>query len=235
MTVSRHLLIILLFVTGTRTFAQSGASKKFSNPTGFNRQQAFGTAIGVGTSRFKVTNSNWNQGTINYNDSLNSIVSKSGLKLDFTILYYVNFNKIFAFRPTITTSIGSEKIQYNKSQSFETVDAGTLSAIASLPMIFKFKSKKTQPFIMAGPSLSFMLGQDRKAKNILPLKTFDLLGDLGLGIDIDIPKWHAIASPEIRYSSGFFNRKAEGNNLYTNTIEQLKRRAFTFTIYMRGR
>ena len=235
MGISRQVLIIILFLTATRTFGQLDTSVKFIHQTGFDKPKAFGLAVGAATSRFKVRNSNWKQGTINYNDSLNSIISKSGFKFDVSLLYFINFNKTFAFRPTITISFTGDKIQYNKSQLVETIDASTLSGMASLPMLFKFKGKRIQPFIVAGPSFSFVLGQDDKGKNLLPLKTADLLGDIGLGVDIDIPKWIVIASPEIKYSSGFLNKKEEANNLYTNTIEQLKRRSFTFTIYLRDR
>ena len=80
-----------------------------------------------------------------------------------------------------------------------------------------------------------MLGQDNKVEKLLPLKTIDLLGDMGLGIDIDMPKLKIIATPEVKYSAGFLNRKGRANNLYTNTIEQLKRKSLTFTIYLRDR
>lgn len=235
MRICRQILIVLLFFITTRTLGQHEISVNSINPTGFAKPRAFGLAVGAGTSRFKVTNSNWKQGTINYNDSLNSITSKSGFKFDVSLLYFINFNQTFAFRPTITVSFTEDKILYNKFRLDETIDASTVSGTASLPILFKFRSKSVQPFIVAGPSFSFVLGQDDKGKNFLPLKKVDLLGDIGFGIDIDIPKWIVITSPEIKYSSGFLNRKEEANNLYTNTIEQLKRRTFTFTIYMRDR
>lgn len=227
------MLFILLLLTGTGVFAQSDTSAKLIKPTKFDRKRVFGLAFGAGISDFRVTNSNWKQGMIDYNDSLKSIASQSAFKFDLSFLYLINFSKTLAFRPTATLSIEGTKLQYNKHQSVEIIDKGIASQILSLPFLYKFQGKRIQPYLLAGPSFSFMFGQDDKVEKFVPLKTIDLLGDIGFGIDIDIPKLKIIATPEMKYSVGLLNRKGEANNLYMNTIEQLKRRALTFTIYLR--
>jgi hypothetical protein len=230
----RQLLVILFLFTAVRTLAQSDTTKHIKL-TGFDRKRQIGVALGTGTSNFKVTNSNWKQRTIDYNDSLKSIVSKSVFKFDLSILYLINFNKNFAFRPTITLSFEGGKVQYNKHQSVETVDLRTVSETVSLPLLLKFRGKSMQPYILVGPTFLFMLGQDDTLQNHLPLKSFDVLGDAGIGLDIDAPIIKMIVTPEVKFSRGLLNQKGTANDLYANTIERLRRHYFTFTIYLRDR
>jgi hypothetical protein len=231
---NRQLLLILLPLISTGVFAQSDTVKPVK-PTGFDRKSQFGLALGAGTSRFRVTNSNWKQGAVNYADSLKSVGSNSVFKFDLTIIYLVNFNKTVSLRPAATLSFEGGKVEYSKQQSTETVNLNTVSEMVSLPLLFKFRNKNVQPYFAIGPSFLFMLGQDKKAENLLPLKTFDVLGDGAIGLDIDAPKWKIIVTPEIKYSAGVLNQKGTANNLYSNTVESLKRQSFTFTIYFRDR
>lgn len=229
-----QLLIVLFLSFGTKLFAQGDTTKPIK-PAGFERKRQFSLSLGAGTSNFKVTNSNWKQGTINYNDSLKSITSNSVFKFDIAIQYLINFSRSVSFRPAVTLSFEGGKLQYNRPQSVETVKLTTASEALSLPFLFKFRSKSIQPYFAIGPSFLLMLGQDEKAKNLLPLKTFDVLGDASVGLDIDAPKLKMIVTPEIKYSVGLLNQKGSANNLYINTIDQLKRKAITFTVYLRDR
>ena len=234
MKIFKLLLIILFLFVATRIFAQ-GDTTKPKKLTGFDIKRQIGLALGAGTSNFKGTNSNWKQGATNYNDSLKSITSNSVFKFDLSILYLVNINKNFAFRPTTTLSFEGGKLQYNRHQSVEKLDTRTASQLLYLPFLLKFPSKSIQPYFIVGPSFLYMLGQDEKVEDLLPLKSFDVLADAGVGIDIDIPKLKMIVTPEAKFSMGLLNQKGTANNLYANTIEQLKRQAFTFTLLLRDR
>jgi hypothetical protein len=234
MKIYRPLLLVLLLLAGTKTFAQTDTTKPVKL-TGFDREKQFALSLGAGTSSFKVTNSNWKQGPINYNDSLRSITRKSVFKFDLSILYLINFNKSVSFRPAIALSFEGGKIQYSKQQSVETLNLSTTSVMLSSPFLFKFRTKSIQPYLALGPGFLYMLRQDEKAEKLLPLKTFDLLADAGLGVDIDVPRLKLIVTPEVKFSTGLLNQKGTANNLYANTVEQLKRQAFTFTVYLRDR
>lgn len=234
MQIYRKLFVVFLLLPGTITFAQTDATKHIKQG-GFDRKKQFAIALGAGTSTFKVNNSNWNQGAINYNDSLKSIISNAVFKFDLSILYLINFNKYFAFRPAITTSFEGGKVQYNKLQLSETLNLTTASQMVSLPMLIKFPRGVIQPYVLIGPSLIYISAQDESAEDLLPLKNFDVLADAALGIDIDAQKLKIIMTPEVKLSFGLLNQKGTANNLYTSTIEHLKRQAFTFSLYLRNR
>lgn len=235
MRIYRQLPLVSLLLIGTGIFAQNDTTVKPVKLTGFEGKRQIGVSFGAGISNFQVTNSNWKQGTTNYNDSLKTIASSSVFKFDLSILYVINFSKRFSFRPAVTLSFEGGNIHYIKPQSVETIKATTASEMLSLPFLFKYRSRSVRPYIAVGPSFLYMLGQEKKTESLLSLKTFDVLGDVGVGVDIHAPKQKLIVTPEIKYSMGLLNQKGTADNLYANTIEKLKRQALAFTIYLRDR
>lgn len=229
-----QLLFLLPFLTCKWVVAPTETTNPV-NLSGFDKKKQLALAIGAGVSNFQFRKSNWQQGTINYNDSLNSIQPASVLKFDITLLYLFNLNKTFSVRPAFSLSFEGGKLQYNKQATVESLDLTTVSAIMPLPILYKFRRGNVQPYFSFGPSLLLMLGQAEASEPVLPIKRFDVLGDAGIGMDIDVPKWKMIVSPEIKYSTGLLNQKGDANNLYSNTIQSLKRQFFTFTIYLRDR
>jgi hypothetical protein len=117
--------------------------------------------------------------------------------------------------------------------NIETLKIETVSMNASLPLIFKFSQKKVSPYFSAGPSFNYMLAQDESSSSKLPIKTFTLFGDAGLGVDIVFLKAGMILSPELKFSAAFTDIKENANNLYTNTLTSLKRQTFMLSIYLR--
>ena len=155
------------------------------------------------------------------------------MKVDFGLIYQLNINDAIAVRPTLLAIFEGGKNTYEKYLSTENLNLSTISYSLSIPLILKRQLVKSQPYISVGPSFLYMLAQHEDAQNLMPLKTADLLGEFGLGIDLFSKKLKAVVSPEIRYSHGFFNVKSDAHNLYTNTVEELKRRSFTLSFVFR--
>lgn len=199
----------------------------------FNKKKQLGIVLGVGASRFKIRKSNWQQGNINYNDSLKNINTNSILKVDFGLVYQLNINNTLAVRPTLLAIFEGGKIAYEKYSSRDNLNLSTISYSLSIPLILKRQLAKSQPYISFGPSFLYMLAQHEDAQNLMPLKAADLIGEFSLGIDLLSKRLKAVISPEIQYSYGFLNLNSDSHNLYTNTIEKLNRRSFTLSFVFR--
>ena len=202
------------------------------------RKTQLGIEIGGGINNFKLNFSNWKQGNINYNDSLNGITTSNGIKFDLGLICQINFSETVAWRPFLGLAFESGNIIYDKKtptgeRSIETVKIETSSLNASLPLIFKFSQKKVAPYFSAGPSFNFMLSQDESSSSKLPIRSFTLFGDAGLGVDINLLKAGIILSPELKFSTSFTDINEDANNLYTNTLSSLKKQTFVLSIYLR--
>lgn len=202
--------------------------------TNYNRKSQFGIAIGFGQSKLKDTKASWQQGTINYNDSLNSIESRNIFKFDIGAIYQLNFNNSIAIRPELTTSFEGGQLTYNRKQRTENLKVSNASFFLSMPLIIKYPSRIVKPYLGFGPSVGVILGQDKNDEPVyVPLKNFDFLGDFLTGIEWKSQLVKSIVSVEMKFSTGLLNIKSDANTLYTNTIESLKRQALTLRIAVR--
>jgi hypothetical protein len=200
------------------------------------RKTQLGVEIGGGINNFKLNFSNWRQGNINYNDSLNNITTSNGAKFDLGLICQINFSETVAWRPLLSLAFETGDIIYDRKTStgerhIETLKIETTSMNASLPLIFKFSQKKIAPYFSAGPSFNYTIAQDESSSSKLPVKSFTLFGDAGLGVDINLLK--TILSPELKFSASFTDINEDANNLYTNTLSSLKKQTFMFSIYLR--
>ena len=196
----------------------------------------FGFMAGFGANNLHITLSNWERGQVNYNDSLESITANQKPKIEIGIICQVNLNNVLSWRPSLTFSSEKRNLVYIRKNSSgqsktETVSIQTFSLNVGVPFVFRFSQNKVAPYLSAGPVFSFLATQDGQADKV-PVKNFDMLGEAGLGADFTIANsW--VLSPEIKYSAGFVNIIRNANNLYTNTISNLKRQSYTFNVYFR--
>lgn len=206
-----------------------------------------GIMIGGGISIPDITYSetDWRQGNINYSDSLFNIATSTGGKFDLGITGYLSLGKIIAIRPSVQFIYESGEIDYNR-KPFATGAAFTqtkkterIALNIPVPFIIRFSQKNIDPFLSVGPTISFSLDQynapNPADQRQIPMKSFNFLGEAGLGVDIRLKKSTLVLSPELRYSQGFTNIKGTGNSLFLNTISSLKKKAFTFSFYLRRR
>jgi hypothetical protein len=225
MTFKRTLFLIAFLSYQCLTLGQT----KKANP---NRKNQFGFAFGFGASKFKISNSIWQQGSVNYGDSLNRIEAKKNFKVDAIVFYQHSFNRAISVRPSLGLTInGAGKIVYNRKQNVETLDCKSAPIVLSVPAIVRIPSKSISPYLLAGITFLFRGSPYGETEKKLPFKGVDLLTDIGIGADITTP--HVIISPEIKFASGLLNAKPDTNNFYSNTIAKLNRQSVTFSVYFR--
>lgn len=228
------LAICLATLSWTFCIAQTDTTKDEPiKPAKFDKKKQFGIIIGVGTSKFKTSYSNWQQGNISYSDSLNSIKGNNVFKLEFGFVYQINLGKMLSIRPTYQTVFEGGKLDYDRKTSTESINLSTYSHTLSIPFVFNRNMGSYQPYITVGPSLLYMMAQEKEVKSMLPIESFDILGEASVGVDFYSKALKCIVSPGLKYSMGFLNNKGNANNIYSNTIGELKRQSVSFTINFR--
>jgi len=117
----------------------------------------------------------------------------------------------------------------------DTIKIKNTSIHVAVPLIIHFSNKKIAPFISLGPSFNYIISQDARSTELLPVKKSVFLGDAGLGVDITLGKSRLILSPELRYTQGFNNQKENAGTEFATVTSSLKQRGVTFSIYLRGK
>ena len=196
------------------------------------RKSQFGVVAGSGISQLRPTYS------VTRNDSLVSITPGNIIKLDLGVVCQVSLGKKIGLRPAAIVSFEGGDLVYQKKPpsgaiTTETIQMKTISVNVSAPVIIKFSEKNIAPFLSIGPTFSYLIRQNAAASEKLPVKNTELIGDLGLGLDIGFLKSRFIISPELKFSKGISDINGGTNNFYTNKITNLKRQAFTFSLYFR--
>jgi len=194
------------------------------------KPQHFGISIGVGQNNYQIKKSNWIQTPINYNDSLNSISSKSSIGFNLGLSYYLTLTKNILLRPTYTMALPSTgKLTFERKSASETLDLRSVSFALSVPVNFKISTKGFNPYLTIGPGFSF-LAQNDDVKHQVEFKAFNLLGQIGFGGEVPF-KYFKI-KPELLYSTGFSDMRKRKDNIYNNTISSLLQQNLSLTFYI---
>lgn len=198
-------------------------------------KNSFGAVTGGGISQFNPTY------VRNGNSTIIGINPKSIVKADIGIIYQAGLGKNISIRPTTVVSMEGGELEYQRQAPTggqvvtDPIKIKNTTVNVAIPIIVRLSDKNIAPFIMLGPSYSYVLSQNAAATERVPIKKSILLGEAGLGVDIGFAKSRLILSPELRYSQGFNNLKETGSSDYSLTLSDLKKRGFTLSIYLRGR
>jgi hypothetical protein len=167
------------------------------------------------------------------------VEGKERAAFDLGLIYQAGIGGSIDIRPSIQFSFDGGDLIYERtptaSPQFETVTLKNISINASLPLVFRLSKKEVVPFIMIGPSFSYIIKQDANAQERVPVKKSVAIGDAGFGVDIGIKKAGIILSPEIKYSRSFTDTKDGTRTAYTTVLSSLKKQGFTFHLYLRKR
>jgi tetratricopeptide (TPR) repeat protein len=218
-----------------KAVGQNNSGKNNSTNKKPLKKNSFGVVAGSGVSHLNPT----------YKDAGNTNIvgvnPKNIIKLDLGIIYQVGIGKNVSLRPSaLITTEGGELVYQRRLVTggqiiSDPVKLKNTSVTATLPLLIRLSDKKIAPFISLGPSFSYVLSQNAATATRIPVKKSILMGDAGIGVDIDFAKSRLVLSPEIKYTQGFNNIRDDGKNEFTNTLSSLKKRGVTFSIYLRGR
>ncbi len=200
------------------------------------RKSSFGYTLGGGLTQSNPTYSG------NPQTGYVGVAANSAITLDLGFIYQVNLGNTISIRPATTVNFETMDVDFQRRNVVggpiitETVSVKTTAVNIALPLIIRLSSKNIAPYIALGPSFNYIFSQDNTSSEILPVKKSLLLGDAGLGVDINILKSGFILSPELKYSAGF----SDINNNSTSSpqaasLSSLKRNAFTLSFYLRKR
>lgn len=171
------------------------------------------------------------------NDTLKR-VEPSGVG-GFTLGFILNarMHDNFDFRVTPQVGFYQRGVEYtfiSKTTGAKVADKQMVEAtFVELPILVKYKSQRRNNFrmyIVGGvkPSISTSNKNKDQRPDKLRFNSYDLAIDYGLGCDIYFPLFKL--SPEIRFSNGLVGMKAPDNNLYANSIQNLRSKTMTFML-----
>jgi len=217
-------ICVLFLILNLITYNSFGQGKKG------HRKGNFGLQFGASLNKMRIGYSNWQQGGVNYFDSLKSIKSQNSVSVDMGFCYTAKFNEFISVRPNIMMSFGEGgNLVYDKGQSSETLKLQSTTFGISLPLIVNLSTMTIKPYVCTGVTLLYRYSQLQDVESKYKLKDFDELGQIGFGIKL--PNKHVAISPEISYNNGFVNVANKMSNFYTSTIDKLNRQKFSFTVF----
>lgn len=157
----------------------------------------------------------------------------------FTLGFILNarMHDNFDFRLTPQVGFYQRGVEYtfiSKTTGNKVSDKQMVEAtFVELPILVKYKSQRRNNFrmyILGGvkPSISTSNKNKDQRPDKLRFNSYDLAIDYGLGCDIYFPLFKL--SPEIRFSNGLVNMKAPDNNLYANSIQNLRSKTLNFML-----
>lgn len=210
-------------------------SVKKRKPNTGNKKIQFGGVVGGGLSQIDATSR-----TPTANDRTLLIDVKGKAKFDLGIIAQIGLGNFVSIRPSVLASIESSDFTYETrgltgGSVTEVIPVKTTSIAVPIPVIIRFSNKNISPFISAGPTFSLLMQKTDENSSRVAVKPIDVLGDIGLGVDIGLLKSHLVISPELKYSRGLLSVKEEQNTVYSNIISKLNRQTFTFSLYLRAR
>jgi hypothetical protein len=232
----QKIIFILLFCFGRLLMAQSGASNKptINLPNYDDKTLHYGFVLALNYATFTLKPSST---FYQLNDTLRRVnpIGVGGFTLGFIL--NARLQDHFDFRVTPQVGFyqrGVEYSFYNKKTGSIDKDLQTVEAtFVELPLLVKFKSQRRNNFRMyviggVKPSLSTSNKNKDQRPDKLRFNSYDFAIDYGLGCDIYFPLFKL--SPEIRFSNGLANMKAKDNNLYANTIQNLRTNTITLML-----
>lgn len=153
----------------------------------------------------------------------------------------LSFGNTISLRPSATISFEQTDIAYERrgttgSPDIETVSVKGAAVNIALPLLIRFSSGNIAPYLSLGPSYSYLLSQNSSSAELLPIKKSLVLGNAGLGVEIGLLKSGFVISPELKYSAGLSDmRDNPAATPYGEALSDLKRNAFTLSLYLRKR
>jgi hypothetical protein len=197
------------------------------------RYVKFGIHMGFNVSNFRAFRSENFIAT----DSLLSIKAENGTGFNLGIVsaLYLHKNLELRFIPTLSFAERTLRYEFENSSSPQLLE----SIFLEFPLQIKFKSDPIKDFriyVIAGMKYGLDLAsksEARNAENIIKLNRFDLSVEYGVGFEINFPLF--ILVPEIKVSNGVLDAHSlDPDLIFSNTLDQLKSRTFTFSLNFEG-
>jgi hypothetical protein len=186
-----------------------------------------GGTIGGGISQPKFTAVNSTA-----NDTLQFDGTKGGFRFELGIKVNIPLGNNISIRPALLyfNEQNSVDVFNKRTGAVSTITQKNSSVSLPIPFIFNFSNKPVSPYITAGPSFSLLL-QNSQAD--FPVKSLDISGDLGIGVDISSKKSPVVISPELRFTEGFSNINGDKTGSLSRLLTDIKRKSYTLSIYIR--
>jgi len=216
------------------------AQRKAPNLPNYDmRMFHFGFALGINYATFTIKP----QSNLNPFDSLR-IVEPSGMPgFDIGIVSNMNLGKYFDLRFIPSISLINRTINYTikySGNTLGTVKQDIESVNLNFPLLIKFKSSRmgdVRFYAITGPQYCVDLASRAKKRNsgdnsYIKLYASDLQAQVGVGLDFYLEFFKF--SIEAKMSYGVLNLLKNENNIWTNSVKDLRSKTFHVTFLFEG-
>ncbi|MCP4122346.1 MAG: PorT family protein [Bacteroidetes bacterium] len=197
------------------------------------RHIKFGINMGFNLSNFRVFRSDAFVST----DSLLAINAENGTGFNLGIVSSLYLHKNFELRFIPSLSFAEKTLRYEFKNS--SVPKKLESIFIEFPVHVKFKSDPIGDFrvyVIGGVKYGMDLAsksQARNAEDLVKLNRHDFSVEYGIGFELNFPLF--ILVPEFKVSNGILDSHSlDPALIFSNTLDQLKTRTFTFSLNFEG-
>ncbi len=232
--ISGRKIVLALLLMFSLPFVADAQHNVMENDMRFKKRHIkFGIHMGFNISNFRAFRSEEFLTT----DSLMAIYSENGTGFSLGIVSSLYLHKNFELRfiPTLAFSEKTLRYEFENSSTPQKLESISIE----FPVQVKFKSDPIKDFrlyVIAGVKYGLDLAaksQARNAEDIVKLGKNDFSIEYGVGIEINFPLF--ILVPEFKVSNGIFDVHSRDPNLiFSNTLDRLKNRSFSFSLNFEG-
>lgn len=228
---SRFALIFTLFLLFSATTVEAQRRRVLNLPN-YDRQTIhFGFILGVNNFDFDYRPI----ADLRSVDSVLTIIPQGGTGFSLGIVSNLHLGDNLDLRFLPTLSFGERRliyrINYIVQDSLIRRDKRVESTFLEFPLLLKFKSARhnnMRAYVIGGAKPVIDLASqdkvDDKGEKILKLKRNDLNWELGVGFDFYTQFFKF--TPEFKMSFGLNNLLVQENNIYVNSVDRLRSKAF---------
>lgn len=241
MKFSKSVIILVVLSLPIFGFSQRKSNKfpSIEQLRSFDDQKFhFGFSLGYNNSSYKMHRNYINPSLISL-----EIQNNPGFDIGLVSVYHISKNLKLRFVPTI--SFQDRLFQYD---FLETFDSGSVtlenqsieSTFINLPLLLKLRTNRIKNFaaaVLLGGQYSIDAASDKDVfdtPTIQYLKTQDIDYSMIIGGGFDFFLEYFKLGLELKYNHGFANMLFQDHNFYSDPINSLYSRVWTFTITFEG-
>lgn len=193
----------------------------------------FGLSLGLNKAQYKVAPSQ----LLYEHENINTIRSPYGPGFHVGIVSNVRISDYFDLRFIPTLAFAERRLEFDQLGD-STVVKPIEGVNLNFPLHLKFKSKPYHDmrfYVIGGVSALYDVASNAKARkneDLVKVRAGDIALEYGVGLELHFEFF--TLSPEFKVSHGLGNVIVQEPLIYSRVIDQLKARAFYFSLHFEG-
>ncbi len=236
----KKLVLLITIINLLLVFPQSGYSQRNAPnlPNYDNKIIHFGFSLGINYATFTIKP----ESNLNNYDSLMSVVPSGMAGFDIGIVANLHLGNYFDLRFIPALSLIDRSVNYEIQYGGKTIkETQNIESVnLNFPLLIKFKSSRmgnTRFFVIGGAQYTVDLATRSKKRTSgddikIKLNASDLQAQVGVGVDFYLEFFKFAIEAKMSY--GMLDLLKKEDNMYTNTIKDLRSKTFHISFLFEG-